>query len=422
MMYPLIRYLLFFLLLYPQFISSTWAVPISQVMSDHTEIEVDIIPADGKYLLLWFASAPGFHERHRQAAQLLSQHGYESWQIDLADALFMPRGSQSLREISGKYVAELITQAYRKTGKTVILISNSYGSIPVLRGARHWQGQKPDSASLAGAILFSPNLYQTIPSLGQEPKYVPVSYATNIPVMILQSEKNGNRWQLDNLTEALQHGGSKVYRKLLPGVTSLFYDKDDAAATLRTLQQLPQLIASSANVLEKTTTPLIAAIQQLPSPAAISNGIDSQLKPYRGKVSPLAIALNDANGKHFSISDYRGKVTVVNFWATWCSPCIEEIPSLNRLREKMSAHPFQLISVNYAQEAPQVKAFLKKVQVDFPVLIDDDGRETAKWKVIAFPSTFVIGPDGQIRYGVNAAIEWDDPEVIKQLQELVYKK
>ena len=92
--------------------------------------------------------------------------------------------------------------------------------------------------------------------------------------------------------------------------------------------------------------------------------------------------------------------------------------SLNRLRQSLADVPFELISVNYAQRPDEIATFMDKVNVDFPVLLDNDGRVSAQWEVIAFPSTFVIGPDGRIQHGVNAAIHWDSPQVIEQLRRL----
>jgi len=85
----------------------------------------------------------------------------------------------------------------------------------------------------------------------------------------------------------------------------------------------------------------------------------------------------------------------------------------------MNGKPFQLISVNYAESANDIRAFLDNVNVDFPVLIDPGGKLTSQWKVLAFPSTFVIGPDGNIQYGVNAGIHWDTEAIIAQLNNLL---
>ena len=149
------------------------------------------------------------------------------------------------------------------------------------------------------------------------------------------------------------------------------------------------------------------------------HGLDSSLKAYVGKPLPQFLDLPDVNGLRVIRDDYKGKVTVVNFWATWCPPCVEEIPSLNRLREAMQGKPFELISIDYAEDTQRVKKFLQQVNVDFPVLLDSDGKVAASWGALVFPSTFVIGPDGMIYYGVNGGILWDSPEVIGTLNGLI---
>ena len=85
----------------------------------------------------------------------------------------------------------------------------------------------------------------------------------------------------------------------------------------------------------------------------------------------------------------------------------------------MQGKPFELISINYAEKADTIKEFMKMVNVEFPVLLDENGLESASWKVIAFPSTFVIGRDGLIHYGVNAGIEWDTPEVLTVINKML---
>ena len=85
----------------------------------------------------------------------------------------------------------------------------------------------------------------------------------------------------------------------------------------------------------------------------------------------------------------------------------------------MKGKPFELISVNYAEDRQRVENFLKQVNVDFPVLLDETGRVSADWNVLVYPSTFVISPNGKITHGVNGAILWDSPEVITQLNDLM---
>ena len=85
----------------------------------------------------------------------------------------------------------------------------------------------------------------------------------------------------------------------------------------------------------------------------------------------------------------------------------------------MRGDDFELISVNYAETPEHVSRFMKEIEVDFPVLMDLTGEVSAKWNVIAYPSTFVIGPDGKIHYGVNAAIHWDDDAIVAAMRKLL---
>ena len=284
---------------------------------------------------------------------------------------------------------------------------------------RAWQQKNLTDQSLIGAIMFSPNTYQGIPSLGLPPEYIPEVYATNMPLMILQSSRSGNRGQLGDLISALQSGGSPVFLQMMPGATSLFYKEDQSRATLEHLQQAPQRIVRAIQLLDKLPGPGHAATLPDETPVPASElGLDIGLRPFRGNWAPPPLDLDDVSGTRHTLRDYTGKVRIINFWATWCPPCVEEIPSLNRLRKKLADEPFELISVNYAQQADEVRAFLQEVEVQFPVLIDHDGSEAARWRVIAFPSTYVIDANGKIRYGVNAAIEWDTPQVIETLKRL----
>ena len=146
--------------------------------------------------------------------------------------------------------------------------------------------------------------------------------------------------------------------------------------------------------------------------------LDIELKQYKGNRKPLPIDLVNINGERVVREQFGGKVTVVNFWATWCPPCVEEIPMLNRLKAKMKNSNFELLSINFGQEEAVIVEFLKKVNVEFPVLLDGGGRTAGDWNTVVLPSTFVIGPDGKFAYAVNAAIEWDSPAVVQALKEL----
>ncbi len=95
---------------------------------------------------------------------------------------------------------------------------------------------------------------------------------------------------------------------------------------------------------------------------------------------------------------------------------------MNRLAESFDKNQFEIVSVNFKENPKTIAAFLKKVQVDFPVLIDLDGRVSANYEIFSFPSSFLIDADGKIQYSVNTAIEWDNPEVKKVIDALIKKE
>lgn len=423
---------LFAALLTSSFISQATSAPqnISAEIADQ-EMQVQRFVGDTQntspYLIIWITPGFGELEREYQLANALAARGVEIWHVDLAESLFLPRGTSTMRALDGKYVAGLIKAAHEQTGKTIFLLSRSYGSLPVLRGARLWQQDFYKKIStkkppyFAGAILFSPELYSHVGELGAEPVYDPIASASNIPIMLYQAGKRGNRWQLEENLAQLRSGGAQVYLKVLPGVTGVFYKKDTAVETENILKTLPEQLIGVMTMLEKT--PFSNNVKPL-SPAKQVTGkqLSLTLTPYKGDPAPADLNLEATTGQHVVRDNYLGQVTLVNFWASWCGPCVEEIPSLNKLTSQMKGTPFELISVNYAEDKQRVAEFLKEVKVDFPVLLDHDGRVAAQWKVMVFPATYVIGPDGKIAYGVNGAIYWDSPEVVDKLKALARGK
>jgi thiol-disulfide isomerase/thioredoxin len=144
------------------------------------------------------------------------------------------------------------------------------------------------------------------------------------------------------------------------------------------------------------------------------------LLPYDGAPLPN-FTLNDLQGRPHTLSEYRGKVVMLNFWATYCGPCIKEMPSMQRLNEKMSGKPFVILAVDMAEEQADVEAFFSKhkIKVDFPLLLDPDGGVVEQWMISAVPTTFILDPEGTIRYALFGGLEWDKDEVITTLNGLM---
>lgn len=145
-----------------------------------------------------------------------------------------------------------------------------------------------------------------------------------------------------------------------------------------------------------------------------------ELASYNGAVLPDFTLFDLQDNKH-TLSSYRGNVVMVNFWATYCGPCIKEMPSLQRLKQKMAGKPFTILAVDMAEEKRDVQAFLTQhqIKIDFPVLLNPEGKVVEEWMITAVPTTFVIDPKGTIRYALFGGIEWDKEDVIKTINGLI---
>jgi peroxiredoxin len=142
------------------------------------------------------------------------------------------------------------------------------------------------------------------------------------------------------------------------------------------------------------------------------------LKDWKGGPPP-ALELEDAEGKLHRLSDYRGRVVLVNFWATWCGPCREEMPSMESLRDHFQGRPFEVLAVNVGEGGRVARGFADKMGLRFPIVLDRDTRTTKSWGARILPASFVVGPDGAIRYSYLGAIDWTDTQVKAAIERLM---
>lgn len=143
-----------------------------------------------------------------------------------------------------------------------------------------------------------------------------------------------------------------------------------------------------------------------------------ELKPWSGGRTP-PLVLRDIDGKSHNLADYRGQVVLVNFWATWCEPCRDEMPSIQRLKVKLAGKPFVVLAVNLDEPESRIRNFLSKMPLDFPVLVDQEKAVTKAWKVRVLPMSFIVGRDGRIRYSLTGELAWDHDSVVSLLAELM---
>jgi thiol-disulfide isomerase/thioredoxin len=159
----------------------------------------------------------------------------------------------------------------------------------------------------------------------------------------------------------------------------------------------------------------IAALALAAAACAVSA---AELKRWEGGATP-PLALEDLQGKPHDLADYRGKVVLVNFWATWCVPCREEMPSIDRLRSSLKGQPFEVLAVNLAEPLSRIEKFSAQMPLGFPLLRDRDGAASRAWKAKLLPASFLIGRDGRIHYVAYGELDWSSDAVRARVSELL---
>jgi peroxiredoxin len=131
-------------------------------------------------------------------------------------------------------------------------------------------------------------------------------------------------------------------------------------------------------------------------------------------------ALKDENGKVVKLSDYRGKLVFLNFWASWCGPCVQEAPDMEALKEALKDKPFQMLAVSIDIEWDVVREFNKKYNVSVPALLDP-GQQVAKglYKITGQPETFLISANGSVLKHIVGPLQWGNPRVIAGIESML---
>ncbi|MBI3776161.1 MAG: TlpA family protein disulfide reductase [Gammaproteobacteria bacterium] len=385
-----------------------------------TTITVERFAAQGDALLLWLPSEHGFMSTHATLAKLLALQGIEVWNADLFAAYFAAPSSSTLAAIPDTLVALLIDRASTQSKKRIYLISNDQGTALLLRGARLWQTQHTRSNALGGALLISPNLLTQTPEAGQDAVYLPIAAATNLPVFILQPVLAAGRWRITELVTQLERGGSSVYIRRLQDVRDRFFFRPDATVEeTRLTEHLAPVIRNAIELLAREQRVRRAAnLVSIPT-LSIAAPNEHRLRDYHGEPQPWPLALPDRSGNQHVLAQSQGKVVLLNFWASWCPPCVQEMPALQQLKARWRNQPFEILAVNMAEPNSTIDAFMRRQQLDFTVLLDRDGHALRQWKIMAFPTSFVLDKHGRIRYAVFGAIDWLEQETVQKIALLL---
>jgi peroxiredoxin len=151
--------------------------------------------------------------------------------------------------------------------------------------------------------------------------------------------------------------------------------------------------------------------------AACSDGQELN-RPSETRAAP-DFTLEDMQGVTHSLADYQGKVMIVNFWATWCPPCVKEMPSLQRAWEQLRGEDIGVLAINMGEQKQAIEGFIQKHPVELPILLDKDFDMADAWAVSGLPTTYVVDPEGQIVFQVIGEREWDDPDLLEEIRGLL---
>ncbi len=144
--------------------------------------------------------------------------------------------------------------------------------------------------------------------------------------------------------------------------------------------------------------------------------------PEPGNHAPL-FTLKDTQGTNVSFSDFKGKVVLINFWATWCGPCKAEMPSLNNLYKALKDKGFAVLAISTDSSEKPVRSFVAERGISFPVLMDKDKTVYSdKYAVFGLPMSFLIDRDGVVVGRVVGEVKWDSPEMKNKITGVLNRK
>lgn len=170
--------------------------------------------------------------------------------------------------------------------------------------------------------------------------------------------------------------------------------------------------------LKRTSIGLLAAGALI---IATPASADSRWKSFSnsGGQLPVPLELHDMAGRPVALAAMKGEVVLVNFWATWCEPCRDEIPSLNRLQQKFADKGFRVLGVNVGEGRARIEQFSKRIPIEFAVLRDADSAITKAWRVRVLPASFLVDKNGMLRYQLLGDADWDNPALQAPILELL---
>ncbi|MGF1643396.1 MAG: TlpA family protein disulfide reductase [Thiotrichales bacterium] len=172
--------------------------------------------------------------------------------------------------------------------------------------------------------------------------------------------------------------------------------------------------------------PALAAVTLIAAPLAFADttappALTTALTATQGDKPAPALILKDMDDQEHSLERLKGRVVLVNFWATWCPPCRREMPSLERLHQKLKDQPFSVLAVDVGESVETIFSFIGQLDPapTFPILLDTDSKGMQAWPVRGLPTTYIIDKQGRLAYTAIGGREFDDEGVVRTIERLL---
>jgi thiol-disulfide isomerase/thioredoxin len=395
------------------------------LQAGEAELTVSVVEAQHpRAVLLWLPSEHGVQEGQQRVAEALAARGIETWLADPFAAWMLPVGEASLMALPIDGLARAIESAAAQAPAPLFVVSHDRGSVPALEALRRWQLSHPGDARVRGAILITPNLYLQTPAPGQPARLATVAQQTNLPLFLIQPELSTTALRLPELLEAL--GGARVYWRGVLGARDRFFFRPDATAEeLAQAERLPGWMAQGVRRLLREDPPPADAAALVAENAPLERPEHPRqrgLQAVEGSPMPPALALPGLDGQAHDLLALRGKVVLVNFWASWCPPCVHEMPSMQQLWQDLRGQGLEILAVNLGENEPAIRDFVVRHRLGFPIVLDP-AREAAKaWRIYAYPTSFLIDRQGRVRLAVAGGVDWNEPGVRASIRALLDEK
>ena len=143
------------------------------------------------------------------------------------------------------------------------------------------------------------------------------------------------------------------------------------------------------------------------------------MRPWNARTATPQLEASDLHGKVWRLADLRGKVVLINFWASWCPPCLVEMPALQQLTAIYGPEKLVVLAVNFKESSVVVRRYVQRSDLQLPVLLDPQGLMARQWGVTVFPTTVLVASDGRVKRVVRGEFDWSGPQAAKWLQPLL---